>query len=281
MKHTPWSLIALIALLGACQPAATPDRPVTAEAPAEETTGESPDAATSPIGRDDLDARVREAWLQLGDAPHRCHSFDYFPHGGMYTMYCRLKNFGSLEEIESSLGFSAFLSGPHKDGFLDVTSTTSFGHYNPAFVSSLTRWALPALRDEEFRERTQGIYNRFVQPLARTYWVTYGKLAANPEFWQQEQDYLMSGIAAGGVDFHYERFFFFLNPYFVDNPDADFGFFSDRGFDGGIYDGNVVKTAVGFWLRRGIDQTAPLFADALTEVLSTYDPTFLARHPGR
>ena len=42
------------------------------------------------------------------------------------------------------------------------------------------------------------------------------------------------------------------------------------------FDGNVVKNVVGFWLRRDIDGTEPLFFDALLTLLETYDAKWLA-----
>ena len=46
--------------------------------------------------------------------------------------------------------------------------------------------------------------------------------------------------------------------------------------DGG-YNGNVVKTAVGFWMRREMDDTKAIFAKGLTKLLQQYDATWMQK----
>ena len=46
--------------------------------------------------------------------------------------------------------------------------------------------------------------------------------------------------------------------------------FDGTEIDGG-YDGNVTKTAVGFWLRRSLDGTEPAFFEALVRLMNTYE----------
>jgi hypothetical protein len=52
---------------------------------------------------------------------------------------------------------------------------------------------------------------------------------------------------------------------------GDYDDYEDTGFDGG-YEGNVVKTSVGFWLRRSMDGTDREFFDALVTLRNTYEP---------
>jgi hypothetical protein len=42
-------------------------------------------------------------------------------------------------------------------------------------------------------------------------------------------------------------------------------------------DSYVYETAMGFWARREVDGTRPLFYQFLTKMLETYDPDFLQR----
>jgi hypothetical protein len=60
----------------------------------------------------------------------------------------------------------------------------------------------------------------------------------------------------------------------VTGGDDDFAFYSKNGLDGGV-DGNVVKTVVGFWMRRAMDGTIGTFADGLHEVIAAYEPALL------
>jgi hypothetical protein len=50
----------------------------------------------------------------------------------------------------------------------------------------------------------------------------------------------------------------------------------DTRLDGGGTDGNVVKTVVGFWLRRTIDGTADEFHANLARQLEPYDSAWLS-----
>jgi hypothetical protein len=284
MPHPTALIIGLLTfvLVFACQPSPALDGapkespPVEGSPPAameEEDLGLPPQ-----VHRGLLEERARQAWVDIGNVPHQCASYDYFPSGGMYTAYCRLKNFGSFGLLEEALGITVFRSGPHSDGQLDLDSDTSFGHYHPDFVLSLTEWALPALHDEAFLHLTRGIYETYFRPLARVYWMSYRKLREHPDYWDQEQVRLSTSLQGGLDPFYYENFFYFLNPRFLENPSGGFEYFVDRGFDGDEYDGNVIKTAVGFWIRRGIDETAELFAEALSTVLTLYDQPFLDRN---
>lgn len=243
------------------------------EADPPETDQKSP-ASDSPAGQQ-LQRAAQQAWLEMPTAPHQCETFDYFPDGGMYTVYCRLRNFATFGEVEDALSIPVFTRGPHGDGEIDRRSSTEFGHYNPEFVEELPRWVLPGAEDEEFRQQTQPIYECCLRDLARTYWATYQKLVDHPQFWHEQQQILLDLMETGGVPhMHYEQFFFFMNPLYIDNQDGGFQFFMDNGFDGGVYSGNVVKTAVGFWIRRGIDGTHAEFADGLSRLLQLYDPDF-------
>ncbi len=267
---------ALLLVLTACQPSATPDAPVATTPDPTVTPDDDEDPGLPPeVDHDLLDDRARQAWIDIANVPHRCGAFDYLPNGGMYTMYCRLKNFGSFAELEDALGISIFVSGPHTGGQLDVHNPNAFGHYNPDFVLGLTSWALPGLKDSAFQQRTQSIYDHYFRPLARTYWATYRKLSTHDDFWDQEQVAFSQAVATGNTLHYHEQFFYFMNPRFLDNPRGGFEYFVDRGFDGGVFDGNVVKTAVGFWIRRGIDETAHLFGDALQVLMETYDHQFV------
>lgn len=231
----------------------------------------------SPAALEELDRRSRVAWRRLPEAKHRCESFDYFPVGGMYTVYCRLVNFGTFQEVETLLGMPVFLKGPHRGGELNVYSTAQFGHYNPQFVRTLADWSIPALRDAAFLEQTRWAYDEYIRPLAQIYYMTYLKLEQEPELYAQEIGRLERAMEREEMAGFYEEYFFFMNPYFVEHREGSFQFFMDRGFDGGV-DGNRVKGAVGFWLRRGIDGTADLFAQGLESLLRIYEDEILYYH---
>lgn len=223
-----------------------------------------------------LSLLARQTWLTLPHSADRCNqSYDYFPEGGLYSFYCRIQLAPDFRPLEDALQMPIFLSGPHQFGKLDRTSETSFGHYNPDFVRTLSTWTVPAIQDDNFRRATQGTYNDYIQPLARIMWATWAKLRRNPDFWQQEQKSLQEFMTRkGSPNYSVENYFFFMHPDFIANADHDNPFWPEHGFDAG-YNGNVTKSAVGFWIRRGIDGTADDFARTLEQMLVVYDPQTL------
>lgn len=227
----------------------------------------SPEATT-------IGSLSREALLQLPDSKNGCDSFDYFPEGGIRSFYCHIQQVVSYEKARKALPVDIFVSGPHGDN-LDLNNNRSFGHYNPEFVTLLVDHGVPGSEDQAFRKLTQPIYDRYVSSLARIMFVTYRKFQKNPELLRQEAFALRRSLESGGLpDYYYEKYFYFMNPKFGENPDADFEYYYNNGFDGG-YDGNVVKTAAYFWIRRSEDGTDKAFFRGLMKLLQTYDSAYL------
>jgi hypothetical protein len=218
----------------------------------------------------ELDSIVKKAWLNLGESKSVCGDYDYFPEGGMRNFACHLGHFISFKKFQKLIGVPVYLKGPHQAGELDLNSQTDFGRYNPAFVKKLRKVMIPAVKDKKFLKATERNYTRFISPIARIYYVTYKKIHAHPVFINIEKTEYLAAVA-GGRNYDHEPFFFFMNPEFFTRPDTDYLF--TNGFDGG-YSGNVVKTAVAFWIRRNIDGTAEEFFKGLSLLVDTYDPEF-------
>ncbi len=236
--------------------------------PADDTAKETP---TKPA-----QTPWRAAWLGLDATSNTCEGvFDYHPEGGMLIWYCHALSLVGWDQVLAEAPRPVFLSGPHTDGSLDTGSAASFGHYNPEFVKWAGRALIPGADDPAFRERTQGVYDGYARRIARIYWMAYAKLAATPSCLERELAAYLGAMKAGEGGY-YERWFFFMNEAFCDRDPAHDDWFFDNGFDGGV-PGNVVKGAVGFWLRRRIDGTDALFADALRRLLGAYDASWLAR----
>src|SRR5690554_8036241 len=98
---------------------------------------------------------------------------------------------------------------------------------------------------------------------------TYIKLQQHPEYLAAEVERLNKALTSpqGTAPDHYERYFYFMNPKFMSNPTDDFDYFYENGLAGGEFNGNVVKSAVGFWIRRHIDGTDRLFYEKLEELI--------------
>jgi len=168
-----------------------------------------------------------------------------------------------------------FRSGPHGQT-LDLNNPKDFGRYNPQFVDLIVEHGIPASRDEDFRRLTQGIYDEYVSPLARIMYMTYRKFEQNPELLRTEKNKFLQLLdtADGVPPYYYEKYFYFMNPGFAENPEGGFEAFVDDGFDAG-YSGNVVKTAAFFWIRRSVDGTDRLFFRGLEKLMNAYDRDYL------
>ncbi len=226
-----------------------------------------------------LDGLVRHAWKNIHHSGSRCVEFDYFPTGGMRTFYCHMLSFTDFRTFSGLVGVPIFRKGPHTDEGLVLDSPDSFGQYNPAFVARITKALIPGAGDRAFRAATQDAYNEFVAPLARIFFVTRQKLTKNPGYLAKESRAYMALVKAGRLPRdHYEKYFYFMNPSFIEHEN-DENHLMDSGFDGG-WDGNVVKTCVAFWIRRHIDGSFEEFSRGLDLLLETYDRPFFTYGSG-
>ena len=208
-----------------------------------------------------------QAWRELDRTTNTCGGYDYYPQGGMRAFWCHVRPHVDLMGLELMSGVPIWVSGPHSADGGPVWVADDFGHYNPEFVSWLVDNAVP--RDEGFRDETQSHYDRFARPLARTHHAVLRKLREQPGCAAREQQEYAKAIAdgssetSGGWGPHYERWYDFLEPGFCGSM--------DKTRPDGSYDGNVVKTAVGFWLRRTMDGTDKEWERGLVKLLDTYD----------
>jgi hypothetical protein len=144
------------------------------------------------------------------------------------------------------------------------------------------RWLVdnlgPSPRDSALQSATQREYDMIARPLAEIFWKTHLKIERDRACFARERSLYEGGIARKTLaPNYYERWFFFMNPFFCDRAArgiADDSFYFDNAFDAGV-DGNVTKTVVGFWLRRAIDGTIATFAEGLTNLVTSYEPELL------
>ena len=223
-------------------------------------------------------APLQQTWLQLETTTNRCADvFDYHPQGGMRSFWCHVQDNVDLMALELEAGVPIWLGGPHSSDRGPVWVRDDFGRYNPEFVRWLVDHAIP--RDEGFRDETQSQYDRFVRPLARTHHAVLRKLREQPGCASRELDLYAKAISGGTSDTsgewgpHYENWYGFLEPGFCGRQ--------DRHQPDGDYNGNVVKTAVGFWMRRYLDGTDKEFERGLVKLLDTYDSKWKVRERRR
>lgn len=208
---------------------------------------------------------ITETWLNFGQTENQCDDlYDYFPDGGMRIFYCHATTFLKLHELQALANMPMFLSGPHENNRLEFGVANDFGHYNPEFVQWLIDNLIPAAKDEDLRRMTQPLYDQYVKPLARTYYHTYQTLLSQPDYFQTQTEQYANLVKSHKLPlYHYEQYYDFADLY-------------KKG-----YEGNVVKGAVAFWIRRSIDNTIDQFAAGLEKLLNTYEPMLLQKSTAR
>jgi hypothetical protein len=222
--------------------------------------------------------RLEEALSSLS-GPTRCDDFDYFPLGGIRSFFCHRPDSISIVGLRAASGMEIFATGPHAHDSLRLEEPSDFGHYDPAFVRWLVDNAAPSPRGSPLQTSTQHAYDTVARPLADVFWKTHLKIERDRECFLREKTLYESAIVRKTLPKdYYERWFFFMNPFFCDRAArglSDDRFYFDNAFDGGV-DGNVTKTVVGFWLRRAIDGTIAMWVEGLKSLLAAYEPEILA-----
>jgi hypothetical protein len=216
-----------------------------------------------------------EAALKEWSRKSQCTEFDYFPNGGIQSFWCHRPRRITIANIRELAGVDIFTKGPHSADAVKLDDANDFGHYNAAFVQWLVEKGAPSERGSAAQKATQASYDAHLKPLAEIFWKTYAKAQADQACFTREKAAYADLIAKKKLPKdYYERWFFFMNPYFCDKAPKPQSFFFDNAFDAGV-DGNVTKSVIGFWLRRSMDGTIDRFAEGLKKLLAAYEPELM------
>ncbi len=233
-----------------------------------------------PISKSDenrLRLMAESIWIELPKAKYQGPELKPKPiqNSDLLNLYYYLRSFISFAELSKLLSVPIYISGPHTDDTIIINHKSKFGHYHPEFPIRIRKYFLPAMSDASFRSLTQSNYEKFIKNLARTYFVVYLKLHSNKEFFQKEVERYNELVTEKRLDpFYIERFVLFMKKDYTDGEDieesAKFKF-----YDGDDeFNEDIVKHAVGFWLRRRIDQTDLSFFHGLKDLIFLYDRVF-------
>jgi hypothetical protein len=258
-----FTICAAAVLLAGCGAAGTGPTVSTVMAPSK-TTSTRPDV---PLTSPEATAAAQRVWKGLDGSTNSCEEFDYWPTGGMMIFACHIWSIADEASLRALAPMPIFLSGPHADRLV-LDDARQFGHYNPEFVTWFVAHAVPGAEDEAFRAMSQPIYSAYVRFLAEIYLAAYEKTRAEPGCFASERDAYAAHLERGTLPgYYYERWFWWLNPGFCKDPDGGFNAFSAD--DGGM-DGNVTKSAMGFWVRRSLDGTMEAWHEGLLKLTRTY-----------
>jgi hypothetical protein len=229
--------------------------------------------AAIPIGQRELKAQYKNViqnWSSTENTypePNKENDGTWLNVGVRYK-YAVMKNYLSIEMLESISGDKVFLStGAHVNG-LDFNNASDFGHYNPKFISTVHESLISFLMNDDTKEFTKGVYDNHLQMTARNYYLAYQFVNSedvitwqNQEWTKQDIITVYQAILTGEIQ-KYGTGADFLNEIYRAYADV----MSNDG-----YDWYEADTAPGFWIRRSIDGTDDDFIGLLNAVLEEVD----------
>ena len=165
---------------------------------------------------------------------------------GFRSKYAMVKQYASLAMVEAAFDCPVFIRGPH-NGEMNFNDKTSFGYYNPEFVSKLQSSVQSALNNAVFRQAIKQLYQQHLKSMAHTYLNAYSHLNKDGDYLRNLQSqYLMQMASPQGT-----------NTGSFQEEFRDYAEALEKSQKADVYEG---FTAPAFWLRRSLDGTdAQLF----------------------
>jgi len=195
---------------------------------------------------------------------------------GSRKLYNQMSVVMDFSKLKSLSPVPIFLNDVHDD---DINlESADFGRYNPEFLAWANEKLIPAADNAFLREATQPMYNKFLKPMARTYYIAYGHLEDNPSILENAIDtYEMELESYKKNTKVYEKRCFRCGPGeplqsvfhgYAQDQKEKYQWTGDLGF----YNFSVASA---YWVRRHIDGTSGQFFNLLKKLIQTYDPDFL------
>jgi len=212
---------------------------------------------------------------------------------GVRRLYCEVANVVSLQTLATLSGVAVFQSGPHvlAQGQSQGQGRTyqynlrshQIGRYNPAFIEWFSRFAVPAMDNEAFRNGTAELFKRHIQSVALNYYAAYLKLfdPAQREPRQRlvrrfqddlsrytpEMELARRNIKTTDMG-EYMRIWGTSPSYKLQESLGSLGGTASRGDTPGIDYG--LHVAMSFWVRRQLDGTHRALFELLCNLLRAY-----------
>jgi hypothetical protein len=198
-----------------------------------------------------LIGKLRAGMQNLGSTTFHGYGHDYWPHGGLRSLYDHLLTFASFSQLARVFGRPVFLSGPHRETELDLNNHHDFGHYNPEFIDWLGSNVRFFLRQSKLVAATTKQFDTYLAGLATLMYETYQVLAANPSIKKMLRDHYENAIKSGNArpQYYWSLSWATVDLRYPTDVRALMNVLAQR------YDSNVVSTIIYFWLRREIDGT--------------------------
>lgn len=208
---------------------------------------------------------INKVWIKPETLKNQCDEFAYFPDSGILSAYCFIKTWTPVSVLEKISGHKVFLTSPHKNDSI-IKTTEKFGHYNPEFLIWGIKNILPITNSNETREIVKQNYKTYISNSAKIYYMVYLRLQQKNAENTKIRNYIIESIT-NKKSYDIEEYFEYLD-------NSKFGRYPISSEQNGV-NGNIVKTAVPFWIRRELDKTDHLFIQAMEKVFVAYEPDFL------
>lgn len=204
---------------------------------------------------------IKKALISLDNTENKGTNFDYWPSGGLLSVYDHLRTFVNYRTLVKIVPVPIYTSGPHSNISLSLNERYEFGHYNPEFIKWLDRHISILTEDGKFIKKTKPLFDKYLCETAFAYWECYRYLDKDKELKEYlKTDYLKR----------------------IDEKTLPEKFYYDIAWDseqyksidllGKKYNINVVAPAIYFWIRRSIDSTDEDIYKALDKILRAYYP---------
>jgi len=208
---------------------------------------------------------INKVWIKPETLKNQCEGHPYFPDSGIQSAYCFIKTWTPVSVLEKISGHKVFLNSPHKNDDIVLTEK-SFGHYNPEFLIWGIKNILPITNSKEAGDVVKQNYKKYISGSAKIYYMVHLKLQQKNEKNEKIRDHIISAIN-NKKSYDNGEYFEYLENTPYERYSADSKRYGANG--------NIVKTAVSFWIRRELDKTDHLFIQAMEKVFMAYEPEFL------
>ena len=202
----------------------------------------------------------------------------WLPQLGLRGLYCHVKQYLNYEWVQSLTMEEIFHKGPHSRSHLDLKSQFEFGYYNADFIKGFREEIIMHFTsDADFRATTQIQYDQHLKKMVRSYHRAYKFLDAGTKWVVNRSDVESNGAAPVYLDPETVRRNYISHLENKTLPKHYFFEIFRQPSDIIAGDGDEwinVSTALGWWIRRSIDETAIEFFQVLELFMETYDANF-------
>lgn len=208
----------------------------------------------------EVKTKTMAAATQIEECQQDKQRDEYWLKVGLRERYDCIKGIMGISALELLAGEPVFKKGPHGKE-LNLSSQNEFGHYNPAFLNKVAVVLEETMKDAKFKLFIKTAYETHLQATCRIYYLSYDQ--PTEEIIKEYKELLAN--AEPCENFGCEPSMFLQESFrdFAEDMEKK-GHNAYEGF-----------TAPGFWVRRNIDGTAPIFYKLLKQFMGYYDADFI------